>query len=98
MIRILRRIDRNPFLRRKFGNGTEPQILRGIVLMGEHGGDFKSVLEQGFDPFASNVVVGKYDSFHSNSFGSRHFGTVSVYCFLPAMDSMKNCGRPRVFM
>ena len=72
MIRIFRGVNRNAFVRGEFRNGAEPEVFIGIVFVGEDRGDFKSAFEQCFDAFASDVVVGKHNSFHCNSFLYRY--------------------------
>jgi hypothetical protein len=65
MVDVLRGKDRDAQAGCQFGHRIEPLRFIGVVTVGEHGGDFNPLLEQGPDAHTADIVIGQYNRFHN---------------------------------
>jgi hypothetical protein len=49
------------------GNRAEPDILPGIIIMGENEGNLESLLEELLDADSAHVVIGEYNALINRS-------------------------------
>ena len=64
MIDVFGGIHRNIFPCGQFGHGIKPDILLWIILVGEHGRNFKTVFQKRLDAGTADIVISQNNCFH----------------------------------